>query len=255
MSEIRRMVFTAEKESFIARVLIEKTMGAGILCDFVPFEINKINGVSREVNLFTLYMDEGWDPKEDAVHFLTERLEETGGRLIVAGEKLSVESLCSHVPGEIIYDTFIRPIDNSAYVGTVADFFDKFESGDLKKKILIVDDDPQYLMLVREWLKDEYKVSVASSGMQAIKFVAKNKVDLILLDHEMPVTGGPQVLEMLRSESETSSIPVIFLTGKGDKQSVMQVLSLNPEGYLLKGISREELLTELKKFFGIRSLT
>ena len=119
-----------------------------------------------------------------------------------------------------------------------------------KKSILIVDDDPNYMSLIREWLKDSYKVSMATSGLRAMKWLgAENKVDLILLDYEMPVTDGPQVLEMLRSDEETKHIPVIFLTGRGDKESVMSVMSLKPQGYLLKTISRAELLDKLSAFF------
>jgi CheY-like chemotaxis protein len=114
---------------------------------------------------------------------------------------------------------------------------------------MIVDDDPTYLGLVREWLKDTYKVVIANSGMQAFKMLSKNKVDLILLDHEMPVTSGPQVLKMLRSEHDTADIPVIFLTGHRDRDSVLQVVDLKPEGYFLKDISKDELLEKLKEYF------
>ena len=65
----------------------------------------------------------------------------------------------------------------------------------------------------------------------------------------MPVTSGPQVLEMLRSDPETRKIPVIFLTGKSDKDSVMSVVSLKPEGYLLKTIDKKELLDKLDEYF------
>jgi CheY-like chemotaxis protein len=103
--------------------------------------------------------------------------------------------------------------------------------------------------VVREWLKGTYKVAMANSGMQALKWLGKNKADLILLDHEMPVTSGPQVLEMLRSEEETRDIPVMFLTGKSDKKSVMAVVALKPEGYFLKNIEKDELLENLEKYF------
>ena len=88
----------------------------------------------------------------------------------------------------------------TGFTDTVTEYFSKEEMGEFKKSVLIVDDDPQYLTLVREWLKSDYKVSMANSGLQAIKWLGKNKVDLILLDYEMPVTSGPQVLEMLRSD-------------------------------------------------------
>lgn len=129
------------------------------------------------------------------------------------------------------------------------DFDNLVEMENSKKQILIVDDDPQYLGLVRNWLKDTYKISAVNSGLQAIKYLGMNKVDLILLDYEMPITSGPQVLEMLRSDDETKSIPVIFLTGKSDKDSVMEVMALKPQGYFLKTIQREELLERLSDFF------
>ena len=65
----------------------------------------------------------------------------------------------------------------------------------------------------------------------------------------MPVTDGPQVLEMLRADDDTKNIPVMFLTGRDDKESVMAVLALNPQGYFLKTIGKEELLNKLKVFF------
>ena len=85
--------------------------------------------------------------------------------------------------------------------------------------------------------------------MNAITYLAKNKPDLILLDYEMPVITGAKVLEMIRSEVATASLPVIFLTSKGDKQSVMEVLKLKPEGYLLKTMTPGEILQALEDFF------
>jgi DNA-binding NarL/FixJ family response regulator len=65
----------------------------------------------------------------------------------------------------------------------------------------------------------------------------------------MPVTSGPQVLEMIRSETKTDTIPVIFLTGKGDRESVLKVLALKPDGYLLKSMEKAALLKSLEEFF------
>ena len=85
--------------------------------------------------------------------------------------------------------------------------------------------------------------------MQAISFLLKVKegeeVDLILLDYEMPVVDGPQVLQMLRQEEATSKIPVVFLTGNGTKEAVARVMQLKPDGYILKTTRRAELLEYL----------
>ena len=63
------------------------------------------------------------------------------------------------------------------------------------------------------------------------------------------MTSGAQVLEMIRSEAATSTIPVMFLTGHGDRESVLSVVGLSPADYLLKTIDRQTLLTKLADFF------
>ena len=248
-----RMIVVGEKESFIVRVLIGKAQDSGIDCSFAPCSIDDINKKLDGVTLITLYMDDQSSSHEDVIHYLADTMEERSQQIILIGEQKDLQSISKHIPEHLIYSTFPRPVDNAAYLKAVTEYFEKERKGDFKKSILVVDDDPNYLGLVREWLKDTYKVFMANSGLQAIKWLGKNTVDLILLDHEMPVTSGPQVLEMLRSEDETKSIPVMFLTGKSDKESVMKVVSLKPEGYFLKNIKKEELLEKLNEFFILHS--
>ena len=244
-----RMIVIGEKESFIVRVLIGKAKDAGLDCEYVPFVVNDIAKKLEGTSLITLYMDEDPLPPEDVLHYLTDKMQELGLLMIIIGEQRDLIRIGEHIPEELIYTAFSRPVDNAKFLETVLEYIKKMSMGEFKKSILVVDDDPNYLGLVGEWLKDSYKVFMANSGLQAIKWLGKNKVDLILLDHEMPVTSGPQVLEMLRSDDETKVIPVMFLTGKSDKESVMAVVSLKPEGYFLKTIQREELLEKLKEFF------
>lgn len=246
---MNRVLFTGEKESFLVRVLIKKLNDAGLVCEFVHWGVNEINSKWNDTKLVVMYMDEGETPQDAALHFLCEKMIEDGVQMIPIGDKNAIRFIKDRVSGDLVYAVYERPIDNAAFVDNVSEMFRKLESGEFRKTILIVDDDPSYLGLVREWLKGTYKVAMANSGLQAIKWLGKNNADLILLDHEMPVTTGPQVLEMLRSEEETKTIPVIFLTGKGDKESVMAVVALKPEGYFLKTIEREELLAKLKIFF------
>ncbi|MCR5421022.1 MAG: response regulator [Lachnospiraceae bacterium] len=243
------VMIIGEKESFLTRVLIKKLADNNIDGSFVYYDIDDINRKWEGTTLITVYMDEDVRPKENVLHFLTDKMVEDGLEMIVVGSEEDIGYINSHVPKELLYKTFIRPLNNESYVNTVTEMFHKAESGEFKKRILIVDDDPNYLGLVREWLKSSYKVSMANSGLQAIKWLGKNKADLILLDYEMPITSGPKVLEMLRSDEDTRSIPVIFLTGKGDKESVMAVVELKPQGYFLKTIEREDLLEKLKEFF------
>lgn len=118
-----------------------------------------------------------------------------------------------------------------------------------KKKILVVDDSSVMLMAMKELLDEEYEVSFASSGLSAISSLTLDRPDLILLDYEMPVCNGRQVLEMIRSEKDFASIAVIFLTGRVDKESVKQVLSLKPAGYLSKNLQPVEIKKNIDLYF------
>lgn len=60
---------------------------------------------------------------------------------------------------------------------------------------------------------------------------------------------GRQVLEMIRSEPDFSTVPVIFLTGKNDKESVMKVTALKPDGYLLKTMEPDKIVQTIDDFF------
>ena len=172
--------------------------------------------------------------------------------IIVIGDKDAFDLIHHYIPKEDIAFEVTRPLDMADLaekVGIVTD--DEFEQ-QKRKCILIVDDDPTFIQMIREWLKDSYRVGMANSGTQAIAWLATNKADLILLDYDMPVLDGPKVMQMIKSESFSSSTPVMFLTGKNDRQSVTEVISLKPADYLLKSITKDKLLATLDNFFKTR---
>ena len=103
-----------------------------------------------------------------------------------------------------------------------------------KPKILIVDDSMTIRHGMKQLLEGDYEVAMAESGVAAIRTITLNRPDLVLLDSEMPVVDGKQTLEMLRSEKSFEDIPVIFLTGRRDTATMIQVMPLKPAGYLLK---------------------
>lgn len=118
-----------------------------------------------------------------------------------------------------------------------------------KKKILIVDDSDFMRKRIIQLLENDYKVIEAGSSVSAIQSMVLNRPDLVLLDYEMPICDGRQALEMIRSEEATASIPVIFLTGRGDRESVKKVMALKPEGYLLKTMPEEDIKKTIDTFF------
>lgn len=144
---------------------------------------------------------------------------------------------------------FNRPVDMSLLEHELKKEMTRIRNDSQKKRILIIDDDFFYAKAVSDWLGGKYLVEVVTDGMQAVRWLVKNSTDLILLDYEMPVIDGSKILEMLRMDPNTSSIPVIFLTGNGKKESIERVLSLKPQGYLLKTSTRKSILETIGAFF------
>ena len=85
--------------------------------------------------------------------------------------------------------------------------------------------------------------------MSAIHSISMDRPDLVLLDYEMPVCDGKQVLEMIRSETNFAGIPVIFLTGRTDPATVRKLISLKPDGYLAKYLKPEEIKQKIDAYF------
>ena len=125
----------------------------------------------------------------------------------------------------------------------------KMRKKSTKPKILLVDDSMTIREGIRRLLVGDYEVSAVQSGVSAIRAITLDKPDLVLLDYEMPVCDGRHVLEMLRSEKEFADVPVIFLTSRDDPESVKKVLSLKPEGYMMKYLKPTEIRSRVDNFF------
>lgn len=114
-----------------------------------------------------------------------------------------------------------------------------------KRMILAIDDSGIMLRTLASWLDEEYDLILANSASKAMAMLSTMKPDLILLDYEMPVCSGAQFFQMLKEDSTTRYIPVIFLTAKDDKETVKEVVNLRPAGYLLKTTTKEQILSKI----------
>ncbi|MBO4914019.1 MAG: response regulator [Oscillospiraceae bacterium] len=134
----------------------------------------------------------------------------------------------------------------------LTEYVDPRRSTDIvRKRILVVDDDPEQLMQIKEHLREFYDVALVSSGRSAFKFLEKEEPDLILLDYMMPEMNGPAVLKELREDSAYQEIPVVFLTGVSEKETVTKtIVELKPQGYVLKPTKKSELVAKIIDVLG-----
>ncbi len=119
-----------------------------------------------------------------------------------------------------------------------------------KKKILLVDDNAIVLRTLNGFLTPTYEVYMATSGSKALRLIERNRPDMIFLDYEMPECNGLQTLRLIREMEGGRTIPVVFLTGVNDKEHIMALLALKPEGYLLKPASKDKIIETIEKVLG-----
>jgi two-component system, OmpR family, alkaline phosphatase synthesis response regulator PhoP len=109
-------------------------------------------------------------------------------------------------------------------------------------RILVVDDEPDLLLLLQEHLTQEgFVVLTASAGMQAISMARSEQPDLILLDVMMPGVSGFDVCNILQDFPETREIPVIFLTAITETKRKVMGLNLGADDYVTKPFDLREL--------------
>ncbi len=251
----KKILLVRNDETFLVNAIKNTLEGAHFVVQDSTYSIADLSKKVDGANLILLYTDQDFEEHRDALVYFKDLCDEENMILMVIGDRQAFELMHMYVPREDVAFEVTRPLDMSDLLSKVTIATDDEYEHQRRKCILIVDDDLTYLQMVREWLKDTYRVGMANSGTQAVAWLAKNKADLILLDYDMPVLDGPKVLEMLKSESFSNSTPVMFLTGKNDRKSVTDVISLKPADYLLKTITKDKLLSTLNTFFRQRKVT
>lgn len=115
--------------------------------------------------------------------------------------------------------------------------------------ILIIDDTPDNLTHISTLLKEKFKVKVATNGAKGLTIAATDpKPNLILLDIMMPEMDGFEVCQKLKGDSNTASIPVVFLSGKSESSDIEKGLSLGAQGFISKPVEPEKLFEIISKF-------
>lgn len=123
-----------------------------------------------------------------------------------------------------------------------------------KKKILLVDDDPDFVEAVKVIVESGgYEVRVASDGKEGLEAVAEDRPDLIILDVMMPVMDGHRACAALKGDKKTADIPIILLTAVADRVTTStythrDMLESEAEDYMPKPVEPKELLELIKSW-------
>jgi DNA-binding response OmpR family regulator len=124
-----------------------------------------------------------------------------------------------------------------------------------KGTILVIDDIPDNLHLLTEMLTQQgYKIRIIPNGQLALKSVANNPPDLILLDIVMPDMDGYQVCQQLKASAKTQNIPVIFLSGLNETLDKVKAFEVGGVDYITKPFQVQEVLARLESQLRLKRL-
>ena len=115
------------------------------------------------------------------------------------------------------------------------------------KKILVIEDEPEMRRNLTTILRlEKFHPLPVENGRVGVEVAKKEKPDLILCDVMMPELDGYGVIAALRADPETVSIPLIFLTAKGEKPDIRAGMDVGADGYLTKPVAKPELLAVIR---------
>ena len=119
----------------------------------------------------------------------------------------------------------------------------------MEKVILIVEDEPKNLKLIRDLLQASgYLTLEATNGAEGVELARAHKPDLILMDILMPTMDGFEATKILKADAETRNIPIIALTSYAMKEDDEKMREAGCDGYITKPIDTREFLKKVSKF-------
>lgn len=125
----------------------------------------------------------------------------------------------------------------------------------LKERILIVDDNPVNIILLKDLLEyEQYAVDTAKSGTEALQVISESLPEVILLDIMMPVMDGFQVLDHIMNNETTRNVPVIIVSAKSDEIDVRLALDKGAIDYIKKPINNVELLARVRSALRLKKV-
>jgi DNA-binding response OmpR family regulator len=122
----------------------------------------------------------------------------------------------------------------------------------IMKRILIIEDEPEMLRNLTTILRlEKFRPLSAENGRLGVDLAKKQKPDLILCDVTMPGLDGYGVIAALRADTETVTIPIIFLTANAEKLDVRTGMNLGADDYIIKPVAKADLLAAIRSHLEI----
>lgn len=115
------------------------------------------------------------------------------------------------------------------------------------QRIVMVDDEPDFLTIARTWLEPKYELVSYTDGTDLLPHLAAHEPDLLILDVRLPGLDGFKLCRRIRADKRFTSLPIMFLTASHSDLDFFRNLEVGGTSYLTKPVSRKELLARVKE--------
>lgn len=143
--------------------------------------------------------------------------------------------------------TLSLPLSSKLDESNDGDEFEQSVADENKSLILIVDDNPEIADFISQTLNRKYRCEVAHNGKMGLEMARKDSPDLIVADVMMPIMDGLEMSSRIKKNIPTSTIPIILLTAKDDKNTEMESISLNVDAFIPKPFDPDLLLSRIEQ--------
>ncbi len=248
-------VIVANSSVFILEITMDQLKSKGYSYETAIFKTEDISEKAKEYNYFIIYCDDEARNHKLELEFINNACLLQKKQVVLIGNEDAVEEIKKRFHENSVAAIVTRPFTSKEIKTALGAIYnEEFEDASMssksgRKRILVVDDSGPTLLTIKRWLEGKYDVSVVNSARNALTFLEMKGTDLILLDYEMPVKNGREMLEELHNNPDLKNIPVIFLSGKADAHIVSEILDLKPQGYLLKSMPSEDIVERIDEFF------
>jgi len=144
--------------------------------------------------------------------------------------------------------------ESSEYASSGSNTFTGMPDNEKDYQLLIVDDNPQVLSLLVDILNDKYAINQANTGIKALELLESNKIDLVISDIMMPDMDGLTLCQRIKDNIETSHIPVILLTARGEIEQRIEGLQAGADSYIPKPFHPDHLFVRIEKLLQSREV-
>ena len=165
----RRVLIVAPTEGFIIKGLETKLKNIGVESVYSSPKMKDLDGKLNEIDLVMFYTDEKVEEYATGLVYIKDMCAELDEKVAVIGTRLEFDTVKGYIPDNRLFKFYERPLDMETLLNDIEKYLEDEAQYSRRKSILIVDDDVSFMSMITDWLKDKYRVSMANSGMQAIK--------------------------------------------------------------------------------------